>query len=479
MSDTGFWYATSQNNLQSDNNKVNTGSTASPFNKVISNLSANTIYYYQAWVAEYNASTSSVEVRSGEVESFKTKAVATATVSNSAATSVTATGATLNGSYSGATGTVSATGFYYGTSSSNLQTTGTRVVNTGSSATPFSKALTGLTANTTYYYKAFVVEYNENTDATEERLASGYQSFTTSAATQPSTLPGYLGCYEVPGVSNILNGSETSETNSNRGDKWFRYYTNNNKRQIATHTFAQASSVNSNQPQTRNYTLLYDQDKYAPLWVAYAMHSNNWKKILSGRSGSWGTDPAISLTQQTGLDNASTVGYSRGHMVSSQERQTTSDQNDQTFYYTNQAPQWQNSFNSGVWSTMETAIVNNAPSGRDTLYIVTGVLYEESWYAANPSKPRTLTSGDYTVPIPSHFYKCLMKCSFNTSGTMTAAQGIAYIFTNEAHSGNYYDSEYVTTIDAVETRAGFDFFANVPASLQNDAENTATALWSY
>ena len=150
MSDTGFWYATSQNNLQSDNNKVNTGSTASPFNKVISNLSANTIYYYQAWVAEYNASTSSVEVRSGDVESFRTKAVATATASNSAASSVSSSGATLNGSYTGATGAVSATGFYYGTTSSNLQSNGIKVT-TGSTSASFSKTITGLTANTTYY----------------------------------------------------------------------------------------------------------------------------------------------------------------------------------------------------------------------------------------------------------------------------------------------------------------------------------------
>ena len=92
---------------------------------------------------------------------------------------------------------------------------------------------------------------------------------------------------------------------------------------------------------------------------------------------------------------------------------------------------------------------SNAPSGRDTLYVVVGVLYESS---------KTLDG----VPCPSHFYKCLMKCSFDSSGTMTAAKGCAYLFTNEAPRRNY--SQGLTSIDAVEQRSGWDF-ANVPKSL--------------
>ena len=470
ISETGFYYGTTSGSLGT---KVPTGSTTSPFSKAITGLSANTTYYYKAYVVEYNESTSSTEERLGSEMSFTTKAVATAAVTSGSASSIAQTTAVLSGSFSGSTGNVDYTGFEWGLSAGNL----TNDAMGSSTLSPFTATITGLKENTTYYYRAYVGEWNESTSSYEYRYGS-VRSFTTQEASTSSG-NGYLGCYEVPNVSGILSGSKTSGTNSSRGDNWFRYYTTSSKRQIATHTFTQASTVDGGEPQTRNYTVLYDQDNYAPVWVAYAMHSTTWKKILSGRSGTWGTDPAISLTQQTGLDNASTVGYSRGHMVSSQERQTTANQNEQTFYYTNQAPQWQNSFNSGVWSTMENAIVSNAPSGRDTLYIVTGVLYEESWYTANPGKPRTLSSGSYTVPIPSHFYKCLMKCSFNASGTMTSASGIAYVFSNEAHSGNYYDSAYVSTIDAVEARAGFDFFPNVPASLQTSAESTATALWTY
>ena len=280
----------------------------------------------------------------------------------------------------------------------------------------------------------------------------------------PSSLPKYLGCYEMPAIEEILSGSSTSGNYSDRDDVWYRYETNNNNRQIATHTFTHPTSGD----EQRTYTVLYDQSKYAPVWTAHAMHSSMWPDENVGRNESWTTDPAISLTQQTGLDNANSVGYSRGHLVASNYRQTSVKQNKQTFYYSNQAPQWQNNFNSGIWSSLEEDVASHAPSGRDTLYVITGVLYE--------GNVTTLPSGSLNVPIPSHFYKCLMKCTFNAQGAMTEASGCAYVFTNEAHTSGTYSSG-ITTIDAIEARAGFDFFANVPTSLQTTAEAQSASLW--
>ena len=103
----------------------------------------------------------------------------------------------------------------------------------------------------------------------------------------------------------------------------------------------------------------------------------------------------------------------------------------------------------------------NGLKSNQRLYVVVGVLYEDSETAGG-------------VPVPSHFYKCLMLCTFSGS-TMTAASGCAYLFTNEAHTGSY--SSGVTSIDAVEARSGFDFFAAVPASLQAAAESSTSELW--
>ncbi len=329
-------------------------------------------------------------------------------------------------------------------------------------------AVVSLAPSTTYRFKAVMSVLIDGVYQTKEGAEI---SFTTLSEQQVDY--GYLANYEVPAIPN-LSGTGTNGTVSDRDDLWYRYNTTNSQQKVAVHTFTHPYT----NKRTRNYTVLYDRSKYAPLWVAYAMHSYTWKKILSGQTGGWIDDPAINLTQQSGLDNASTVGYSKGHMVSSNERQTTSEQNAQTFYNSNMAPQWQNGFNSGVWSTLEQKIVDNSPSGSDTLYVVTGVLYDSDWNTTN-DKPTTLRCGNLNVPIPSHFYKCLMKCSFDSYGIMTAAIGIAYLFTNESHTGaHYYDSNFVTTIDEIETLTGFEFFPNVPSNLQSQAEGTATPLWT-
>ena len=93
------------------------------------------------------------------------------TVQTNVATGVTTTGVTLNGNVTSDGGaTVTARGFLYGTSSSNL----TQTVQSGSGTGNYTKALTGLTSSTTYYYKAYAT--NSEGTAYGEVL-----SFTTPA----------------------------------------------------------------------------------------------------------------------------------------------------------------------------------------------------------------------------------------------------------------------------------------------------------
>lgn len=393
--------------------------------------------------------------------------VATATVTTLDATSITSSSAQLNGSFSGASGVIYETGFYWGTSENNLSNQVT-TDGTNASSGSFNCTIgtqTPLNPSTDYYFKAYVLEFNESTSQYEERLSDTVLSFTTSSVSPQPVWSQYLSDYGMPNVSGLGTSLLQSGTYSDRDDNWYSVSTSNNKRQIAIHTYSQGAPNNA---ETLSYVVLYDETKYAPVWTYHVMNTTKWPDNNVGRNDGWTDDPAISLTQQGGLDNASSVGYSRGHLVASNYRQTSIKQNKQTFYHSNQAPQWQNSFNSGVWSSLEERVVTVAPSGTTMLYVVTGVLYEGS----TTTKP----SGSLNVPIPSHFYKCIMKCTF-TGSDITGAQGIAFVYTNEAHNGNYYDNSYVTSIDAIEVRAGFDFFANVPSGVQASAEANTSHSW--
>jgi len=409
----------------------------------------------------------------GEVYSFTTGA--TSTVTTGAASNKTSSSATLSASYANVvTGDYAPpeVGFKYGTSSGSLNQTAYYDGSITSASGSFSVNVEGLSANTTYYYQPYMSVWNGSSYV---EISGSIQIFKTEEQAQLST--DYLNDYGMPDVSGIVTSLRQDGTNSSRDDHWYSYNTSNNKRQIAVHTYSAGAPNNA---ETLNYVVLYDETKYAPVWTYHVMNSTYWADNNVDRNEDWGDDPAISLTQQSGLDNAGTEGYSKGHLVASDYRQTTVAQNKQTFYHSNQAPQWQNSFNSGVWSSLESRVKTMTPSGTTMLYVITGVLYEGTI--------TTLPSGTKNVPIPSHFYKCIMRCTFNGT-TVTGAQGIAFVYTNQAHitkntgltyygtdanTGNEY---FVTSIDAIEERAGFDFFANVPTNLQNSAESNTNHYW--
>lgn len=112
---------------------------------------------------------------------------ATATVTTTAASSVAQTTATLNGSFGDNTGEISEVGFKWGTSQNNLDQNGT--VSGVSSPSSFHLDISSLIAGTTYYFQAYVKEFNALTNSVEERLGS-VLSFTTEA--EPQTVTQYV-----------------------------------------------------------------------------------------------------------------------------------------------------------------------------------------------------------------------------------------------------------------------------------------------
>ena len=275
----------------------------------------------------------------------------------------------------------------------------------------------------------------------------------------------WLRCYEMPHVT-LANESRYSKRGmeSFGETRWYRYYTTASERSVITHTYARAADGKT----TRNYTVLYDTGLYGPVWVAQTMHAQGWPDNGIGREGSWAFDPALDPSeQQTGVSH-NAQDFARGHLCASKDRQDCLDANYETFYYTNQTPQWHDGFNSGPWSSLEAYIQKNVPSGTDTLYVVSGTIHNGSdLVESNNGK---------MVSIPSQMYKCLMLCSFDNNGNMTSAKGAAYIFTNEAHTGENFQYN-VTKIDEIETLTGIDFFCNVPQAIQESAENMKKNLW--
>lgn len=207
VTERGFVYGTNSNNLS---NSVECGSGAGTFNKALTGLSASTTYYFKAYA------TSSAGTSYGAVETFTTQTPVAPTVQTMAATSISQTGATLNGKVvSAGSYSVTARGFVYGTSATNLSQNVESTVTTEN----FNKAISGLAPSTTYYYKAYAVNsvgtsYGEVT------------SFTTLAPTAPTVVTGVATNITSQGAT--LNGNVTSDGGANVTARGFVYGTNQN-----------------------------------------------------------------------------------------------------------------------------------------------------------------------------------------------------------------------------------------------------------
>lgn len=140
----GFYYSTSES-MRNKATAQFAGTPDSIFSVSVSGLSGNTTYYYKAFAKN------AFGTAEGEILQFTT-GIGAPTVQTSEATNIAGSSATLVGNVTSDGGaTVTARGFVYGTSASDLSQT----IQSGSGMGSFTKALTGLSLSTTYYYKAY------------------------------------------------------------------------------------------------------------------------------------------------------------------------------------------------------------------------------------------------------------------------------------------------------------------------------------
>jgi len=176
-------YVISDSDTTPDKNQERTiadGSGTGAFSEAISGLSPSTLYYYRTY-ATNQAGTSY-----GSVDSFETLAT-TPTVTSGSSSAISATTATASGNVTSDGGsTVTARGICYNDSGS--PTTADDTVVSGSGTGSFSGNITGLTADTLYYWRAYATNA-EGTSygavysfTTKDIINQWGQSFTTVSA---------------------------------------------------------------------------------------------------------------------------------------------------------------------------------------------------------------------------------------------------------------------------------------------------------
>jgi uncharacterized protein (TIGR02145 family) len=180
----GVCWSTSTNPTTSLSTKTTDGTGTGSFTSSLNGLTANTTYYVRAYA------TNSVGTAYGTQVSFTTSAVAPVvpTLTTTAVTTITQTTATSGGNISSDGGvSVTARGVCWSTSTNPTTSLSTKTTD-GTGTGAFTSSLTGLTANTTYYVRAYATNsvgtaYGTQVSFTTSSVAPVVPTLTTTAVT--------------------------------------------------------------------------------------------------------------------------------------------------------------------------------------------------------------------------------------------------------------------------------------------------------
>jgi DNA/RNA endonuclease G (NUC1) len=218
--------------------------------------------------------------------------------------------------------------------------------------------------------------------------------------------------------------------------------------------------------QRGQYCLSYNRDRGIPNWVSWQLNSS-W--LGSASRSTFITDQSLpSGWYEVTTGDYSSTGFSRGHMCPSADRTNSQTNNDSVFLMTNIVPQTQAN-NGGPWEQLETYCRTLASAG-NVLYIISGP--SGSGGTGLNGYATTIASGK--VAVPAKLWKVIMVLpagSNDLSRVTTSTRCIAVIMNNDEGPFNGWGT-YRVSVDAVEALTGYDFFSNVPTSVQAVIEST-------
>ena len=261
-----------------------------------------------------------------------------------------------------------------------------------------------------------------------------------------------LGWYELP-VEVDANGDGCDDKNST-------YY-------YAHHLCGGSEQNAQHSGKARNYSVCFSSEHHCPVWVAaprHAMYSGSAK-----RTDAYTHDPQIPSNIQYVRKDADS-GCNNGHMLGSAERTSSTETNKQVFYFSNIAPQYSDTFNTGggAWNNLEDHI--DGLVCRDTLYTVIGCYFDTyTDKYGNTGTPKKISFGGRSdVSRPTMFYYALLRTKSGSTGkcvkdcSASELQCAAFVICHEQSKGHKPEARDIISIEELERITGFTYFSNVP-----------------
>ena len=204
----------------------------------------------------------------------------------------------------------------------------------------------------------------------------------------------------------------------------------------------------------------YNDTLREPNWASWDLTAGDVGS--SGRSSNFYIDTNLPTgfyrVPDTGYSGS---GYDRGHMCPSADRTDNTTDNDLVFFMSNIIPQSPDN-NQGVWANLETDCRSLAQAGNELL-----IICGPSGFGTN----RTASTAQ--VYIPSNVWKIIVVVPLGSGTALsritTATRVIAVNTPNIAGVRTTPWTNFLTSVNQLQTQTGFTFFSALP-------DNVATVL---
>ena len=236
--------------------------------------------------------------------------------------------------------------------------------------------------------------------------------------------------------------------------------------------------VDINQPanyllEKPQYALSYHRDKGRANWVSWHLDSS-WMGSAA-RQDDFRSDTTLPAGwyRVSGTDYSGS-GFDRGHHCPSADRTSTVNDNSATFLMTNMMPQAPDN-NQGPWADLEDYSRTLVNAGNELHIIMGGA--GQGGTGSNGGVTMTIAGGH--VQVPAQTWKVILVQPQGTNDVArvtTSTRVIAVVMPNAQGIRTNPWEQYRVSVDEVEQLTGYDFFSNVPASIQAVIESSVDSL---
>ncbi|KAL9927662.1 endonuclease G, mitochondrial-like [Glossina fuscipes] len=210
-----------------------------------------------------------------------------------------------------------------------------------------------------------------------------------------------------------------------------------------------------------DFVISYDRRNRVAHWVyEHLQTSSIFNTTGSRRMAEYKADLGIPSDFRVDTTDYKDSGYDKGHLAASGNHKSKQSYCNDTFYFTNIAPQVGEGFNRGCWQKLE-AYVRDLCKRYGSVFVCTGPLYlprksdADKWYVEYE------VFGAKTIAVPTHYFK-VITIESKLPGGLPYME--AYVMPNKELDEKTDLRSFLCDIRVVESASGLKFFQGLHRS---------------